>query len=247
MDSKRLIVSIHDVAPRHGERLKRIEALLAECGIGTRHSMLVVPDFWRDGPLPHHPAFCAWLKGRAAAGVDMLLHGFTHRDETVHTGAVARWKAANLTAREGEFLGLGPEEARHRLVEGRRMVETVIGRAVSGFVAPAWLYGPGAKTALRELGFAIAEDQLRVWSPRDGRVLLRAPVVSYASRTSGLIKSSLAWSRAATMLLKPAQTVRLALHPHDVDVPALVKEIRRAILAFLADRRPVTYGDLVKP
>lgn len=246
MTSKQFIVSIHDVTPRHSERLKRIEAFLAECGLGARYSMLVVPDFWRSAALRDYPEFCAWLRARAASGVEMLLHGFTHRDESPHPGAMARWKAANLTAGEGEFLGLDQDEARRRLVAGRQIVESIIERPVAGFVAPAWLYGPGARTALRELGFAVAEDQLRVWSPLDGRILSRTPVVSYASRSSARVRSSLAWSRAATILLKPCRTVRLALHPHDFDVPALVNEARRAIRTFAADRRPASYGDLTK-
>lgn len=244
--SKQLIVSIHDVTPRHGERLKQIEAFLSGCGLESRYSMLVVPDFWRSAALADYPEFCAWLRTRAQAGVEMLLHGFDHRDETSHPGAMARWKAAHLTAREGEFLGLDHEEARRRLIAGRQVVESVIGGPVAGFVAPAWLYGPGAHSALRELDFAVAEDQLRVWSPRDGRILSRTPVVSYASRSAARVRSSLAWSRMATILLTPCRTVRLAIHPHDFDVPALIAETRRAILAFTADRSPASYGDLIR-
>jgi predicted deacetylase len=244
MHSKQLLVSIHDVSPHHAERLKRIESFLAECGLGARYTMLVVPDFWQKAPLAEHPDFCAWLKGRAADGVEMLLHGFTHRDETAHPGALARWKAGAMTAREGEFLGLSREDARRRLIAGRQIVERAIRRPVTGFVAPAWLYGPGAHAALRELAFSVAEDQLHVWSPHQGRTLSRSPVVSYASRTPGRVKSSLAWSRLATRILKPCRTVRLALHPHDFDMPALVEEARRAILSFKGDRRLTSYDEL---
>lgn len=244
MPSKQLIVSVHDVSPRHVERLQRIEAFLTECGLGARYSMLVVPDFWQTAPLAEHPEFCAWLKSRAADGVEMLLHGFTHRDETAHAGILARWKAGNMTAGEGEFLGLDRDEARRRIIAGRQIVEAAIARSVTGFVAPAWLYGPGAHSALRDLDFAVAEDQLHVWSPRRGRTLSRTPVVSYASRTPARIRNSLAWSRLATKILKPCRTVRLALHPHDFDVPALVDEAKRAILSFMADRRLASYGEL---
>src|SRR3546814_11901626 len=61
-------------------------------------------------------------------------------DTTLFRSIGARWAASRLTAGEGEFLGLPRPEADHRLLEGRAIVEQAIGRAVDGFVAPAWLY-----------------------------------------------------------------------------------------------------------
>ena len=55
-----------------------------------------------------------------------------------------------------EFLGLTAAEAERRMREGRDVVEQATGRAVTGSVAPAWLYGPGARSAMREVGFALA-------------------------------------------------------------------------------------------
>ncbi|HWR98719.1 MAG TPA: DUF2334 domain-containing protein, partial [Candidatus Methanoperedens sp.] len=208
-------------------------------------TMLVVPDFHRRAPLAAHPEFVRWLRARADAGVEMLLHGFTHVDETEHRSARQRWLSRAVTAREGEFLGLDVAEARRRLEVGRRRLEDAVGRAVDGFVAPAWLYGPGALAALREAGFRVAEDHWRVFSPADGGTLLRSPVVSWASRTPARLASSLLWSRAATLVLRPLRHARVGIHPHDADHDALVREIGRVIAAFLrAGRQPFLLRDL---
>ena len=85
---------------------------------------------------------------------------------------------------------------------------------------------------------------MRVWQPQTGAVLAKGPVVSYASRSRARIVSSLAWSRVATTVLAGLKTVRVALHPHDVDVPALGRESHRAIQAFLRHRTLGRYDAL---
>lgn len=242
----RVLVCVHDVTPRHAERLARIHAMLAEHGVGARYSMLVVPNFWGEWPLDADGAFASWLRARADEGVEMILHGYYHRDTTEHAGALAAWKARTMTAREGEFLGLSYVEARRRLRTGRALVEGVIGREVHGFVAPAWLYGPGAHEALRDLDFSFAESHLKVWRPRTGETVVRGPVVSYASRDRRRIASSIVWSRLSGPLLAPTEVVRFAIHPHDFDVPALEREIRRALDGLMARRRPVLYDEEIR-
>ncbi len=241
---KQLLLSIHDVTPAHSHRIARLEAMIGEVtGGSATYAMLVVPDFHGQAPIRHDRAFHAWLRGRADAGVEMLLHGWFHRDTGTHSGAAA-WKAKHMTAGEGEFLGLSLTDATARLRDGRKLLEDILGRAVTGFVAPAWLYGEGARAALAEEGFTQAEDHMRVWRPADGRVLANGPVVSYASRSRSRILSSLAWSRVATTVLGGLETVRVALHPHDVDVASLGRESRRAIGGFLRERRLGRYDGL---
>lgn len=240
-----ILVCVHDVSPRHAERLRIIDALLVKQGLQGRYSMLVVPDFWRQWPLEDHPAFCTWLRARADEGVEMILHGFSHQDETEHPSAFQAWKARTMTAREGEFFGLSVEEATARLRDGRAVVERTIGRPVDGFVAPAWLYSAGARQALTQEGFAFAEDHSHVWSPMTGAVALRGPVVSYASRDRLRVVGSLAWSKLSTVVLRGKKTIRFAIHPHDLDVPELFEEVLRALSVFCDARRPILYKELM--
>lgn len=244
-NERRLLASIHDVTPVHARRLERLVPLVQEhVGVG-RFALLAVPDFHREGGIDSDRAFAARLRGWSDDGCEVFLHGYLHRDSAGHAGALSRLKANHLTAGEGEFLGLDHATALRLLVDGRSRVEDVIGRPVAGFIAPAWLYGQAALQAIADLDFPIAEDHFRVWHPPSGRVLARGPVITYASRTPMRMLSSLLWSRIATLALKPAKTVRLGVHPHDVDEPELVREIARALGVLSRSHSPGHYANLL--
>ncbi len=240
---KRLFVTVHDVTPKHEARLKEIHAILQEFGIDDKYGMLVVPDFWGEWPLEAHPEFGYWLREKSDAGVEMILHGFCHRDAATYRVGITALKASVLTAHEGEFLNLDAEAASVRLRNGQGVLARVLGYLPKGFIAPAWLYGPGAHTALRTCGISFAEDHMKVWNPQTGAILSRSPVISFASRSFLRIWSSIIWSRLASILLYAARDVRVAIHPHDVDVPLLVAEIRRTLTVFLKNRKPARYSD----
>lgn len=241
---KQLALSVHDVTPHHFERLKRAHALFQDWGVGSRYSMLVVPDFWSRWPLQDYPDFTQWLKARVDEGVEIILHGYSHFDQTRHPSLITRWKARALTNREGEFLGLSQQEATRRLCLGKQQLESLFDQKIGGFVAPAWLYSAGTHRALQALDFRFAEDHWRVWSPTCGKTLGRSPVLSYASRTPARLWSSILWSRLSTLVLRPAGLVRLAVHPHDLDQSRLVEEIHRALADLLPRRQLVCYRDI---
>jgi predicted deacetylase len=236
-----LLASIHDVAPRFEPQVDRLVAKL-EPFVGTRLAMLVVPNHWRTGRIRPGSPFASRLRAWSDSGVEILLHGYYHRDDQEHRG-VNRLRANFMTAREGEFLGLPKAQAAKRIADGRRLLEDIIGHPVAGFVAPAWLYGPGAHAALAESGLHVAEDHWRVWSPATGRVLAKGPVITWASRTPARLASSLA---AAAMLCRfaPQNVLRIAVHPGDCGSPALLESIRKAFTAASANRSPARYLDL---
>ena len=245
MTVRRLLASIHDVTPVHTARLDRlVPAVEVVVGPG-RYALLVVPDFHHQGLLTSSPQFGRRLRAWTDAGCEIFLHGFTHLDESRHMGTAARWKATRMTAGEGEFLGLSTPEAEARISEGRDMIEQIIGRPITGFVAPAWLYGEDSIAALAAQNINMIEDHFRVWNPQTSAVFARGPVTTYASRSRARIAGSILWSRIATVLLARAATVRLAVHPHDVDSPVLMREIRRALSAFARSHRPSAYADLM--
>ena len=150
-----------------------------------------------------------------------------------------------MTAREGEFLGLDEAEARRRMREGRAIIEDAIGRPVAGFIAPAWLYGEGARRALAEENFALAEDHLRVWRPSDGAILSRGPVVTWASRSRARKACSIGFAGVARTLMRSIPVVRLAVHPGDAGCPALMASIDMTVSAFSAGREPARYRNLM--
>lgn len=239
-----LLASIHDVGPRFESEIDMlVDQLESHLGTG-RFAMLVVPDHWGEAPLAAAPAFAARLRGWADSGVEMFLHGWSHRDDSAHEDARAAWKAKHMTAGEGEFLGLSETEATRRLRAGRKVVEDAIGRPVAGFIAPAWLYGPGAHAAIAAEHFPLAEDHMQVWNPQSGAVLARGPVITWASRSRARIRSSLAFAGLARVILQPLRTVRVAVHPGDAHVPALLRSIDATFAAF-SGRRVAHYSDLL--
>ena len=128
---------------------------------------------------------------------------------------------------------------------GKVLIEDIIGREVAGFIAPAWLYGPGAMEALRESGFALAEDHMKVWRPDSGAVLATGPVVTWASRSHARTASSIAFAGLARTLLCPLKTVRIAVHPGDTTKPELIRSIERTLAAFTRNREAGRYTDLL--
>ncbi|WCT72214.1 polysaccharide deacetylase family protein [Sphingomonas naphthae] len=241
---RRLIASIHDVCPAYADQTERLADILTETMGTARFAMLVVPHHWAGASLDADPVLRSRLRQWADQGVEMFLHGFTHRDDTRHAPGLAAWKARAMTAREGEFLGLDQIDAEHRMRDGLDMVEQAIGRPVAGFVAPAWLYSAGTREAMRRVRFRITEDHLRVWDPVGGATLARGPVVTWASRSRMRTASSLGVAALARATFGPLPTVRVAVHPGDVAKPEIVASIRRTLGHFAARRAPSRYADL---
>lgn len=175
----------------------------------------------------------------------MFAHGWFHKDMTVHSRAIARFKARHMTAGEGEFLGLDEVAAARRMADAHDLVEQVTGRPVSGFVAPAWLYGRPALDALTKSRFALAEDHMKIWEPSSGRVLARGPVITWASRSRARIASSLLAARLLPPLLRHAPVARVAVHPGDAHVPLLLDSIDRVLACMRQTHQPARYDALL--
>ena len=242
--TKLLLASIHDVGPRFEREVDQLAQLLGGILGGPKFAMLVVPDHWGEAPLAQAPEFQRRLRDWADQGVEMFVHGWYHRDLAEHAGAAA-FKAKHMTAGEGEFLGLSQALAAQRMADGRKLIEDAIGRPVAGFIAPAWLYGDGARAALADSQFALAEDHLRVWQPASGKVVAKGPVITWASRSRPRQSSSRFFAGLARHALHPQQVVRAAVHPGDVTVPALLDSITATFSAFAARRPAGRYADLL--
>lgn len=237
---RRLIASIHDVSPKFEAQIDALADRLTKLLGGPEFAMLVVPDHWGEAPLAKAPAYAAKLRAWADQGVEMFLHGFTHRDDSDAKG----FAQTHMTAGEGEFAALDTVEALRRIREGRAIVEDAIGRPVAGFVAPAWLYSRYALDAVVRSNFEIAEDHMKVWNPRTGATLARGPVITWASRSPGRIRSSLMVARAAQVLPWALPTARIAVHPGDTTVPALLASIDATFARFAKTHVPSRYADL---
>ena len=241
---RRLLASIHDVSPRFEREVDQLAERLTHHLGGPRFAMLVVPDHWNGAPIAPGTPFARRLRDWADSGIEMFVHGWSHRDDSAHRGADAL-RAKHMTAGEGEFLGLSRDEALARMRRGKALIEDITGRPAAGFIAPAWLYSDGAKAALDDAGFALAEDHMRVWRPADGTALTKGPVITWASRSRPRQLSSLAAAAVLRVVLQPARTVRVAVHPGDAHVPQLLDSIDRTFRAFTRGRVPARYASLL--
>ena len=242
MLQRRLIASIHDVSPRFESEVDQLSDLLGH-RLGDRFAMLVVPNHWGDSLIVPGSPFATRLRNWSDRGIEMLLHGFFHRDDVAHQGLLDRARGRLMTAGEGEFLGLSAGLAANRIAHGRSVIEDILGKPVAGFVAPAWLYGPGALDALATSGIPLAEDHWRVWSPQTGRTLARGPVITWASRSRARLRSSLI--AAASLRHAPVHTLRIGVHPPDVRHERLVRSIDDTLAFAMVKRRPASYSELL--
>ncbi len=252
MTERLLLAAIHDVSPKFAVEVDALALRLDRLLGGPRFAMLVVPDHWDEAPLTAHPAFARRLRDWADAGVEMFVHGWSHRDAApsgvaAPVGAAGGFARRHMTAGEGEFSALAYPEALARMRRARAVIEEATGRAAAGFIAPAWLYSIGTLAALIDARFALAEDHFRVWRPTDGAVLTRGPVITWASRSRGRQLSSRLVAACARPVLARQRVVRVAVHPGDTHVPALLASIDATVAAFTRTHRPARYADLAMP
>src|SRR6266699_6462290 len=72
-----VVVSLHDVAPTNQQIADTIISELARHGVRVC-SLLVVPDYHHQGVFTENRQFVSWLRGLAAEGHEIVIHGYFH-------------------------------------------------------------------------------------------------------------------------------------------------------------------------
>lgn len=234
-----LVVSIHDVAPATRDRADEIVRAIAELGAKVS-SLLVVPDYHRQGRAMADPNFCEWLREMEQRGHEIVLHGF-HHERTRRPNETSRDKLITrfYTADEGEFYDLDYEEACARIDEAQRDF-AAHGFRPCGFIAPAWLLGAEAERAAIDAGMTYTTSLREV---RDfvARQKIASQSLVYSVRSGWRRRVSLGWNRWLFSRLTNNPLLRLSLHPPDVSHPGIWRQVRRIIERALRDREPMTY------
>jgi len=233
-----LAVSLHDVAPQTWPACERLLALL-DAVAAIPLTLLVVPDYHREGLRAFDQRYHAALDQRLARGDELALHGWTHLDELpLDRGVLDTLRRTRLTNREGEFAALSRDEARARLHKGLHWFERN-GWPVQGFVAPAWLLGPGAREALEHLPLRYTTTRTEWLLLREKRSV-RAPTLVYSARSASRRRASLLWNRCLLARVAGRPLVRLALHPIDVLHSDICANIERVLPSLLLTREALT-------
>jgi uncharacterized protein len=238
-----LIVSIHDVSPLTASRVRVILEDLAQVGV-ERTSLLVIPNHHEKAPLKEDPACGAWLRGCAAEGHEIVLHGYYHRRAAREAGVVATLITEHYTAGEGEFFDLTRAEAMERLKRGK---EDLAGAGLQsvGFIAPAWLLGQEAEDAVRQEGFTYTTRLANIKDLASGREIPTQSLV-WSVRAGWRRSMSLGWNAFLNSRLTMNPILRIGIHPPDWDYPAIRRQILKLATAALVAREAMTYEECLQ-
>lgn len=239
-----LLVAVHDVTPAHERGLDALYRLLDDLGV-RRYALLVVPDWHGAWPLARFGGFTAGLRERAAAGAEIVLHGWRH-DEVGQAPSLAhRVRTFGRTNREGEFASLTPAETATRIARGRDTLRAA-GLEPLGFIPPAWLPGPDLPRVVAEAGLAFTEDTRGVVTLPTGR-RIRAPATCWSTRRAWRVAGSVVVAAMRLRVERARPLVRVAFHPPDAASPAVLASCRRTLGALLARREAIAYQELLRP
>ena len=240
-----LCVSLHAVAPATWPACRRLLAM--HDGIGPQpERLLVVPDYHHSGSLDHDPAFARASEARRARGDEVVLHGYHHLDERVPGSQPLDWLQRRVyTAGEGEFAALAAADAHHRLLRGWDMLTGRLHWPIAGFVAPAWLLGPGARAALTQLPFRYTTTLRSIYRLPDWHETA-APSLVYSVRSAWRRTLSRRWNRWLYTRSANLPLLRAGLHPADADHSDVVDDWRALLQRALEQRRPLTKRDWVE-
>jgi predicted deacetylase len=240
MSDAALCVVLHDVATSTRpacERLLRAIGDVAELPL----TLLAVPRFHHEQPSSD---FEAWLGERQRRGDELALHGFTHLDEGTPDGWLDRLRRRHYTRGEAEFWALSKADAAERLALGRDWFARN-GWRLHGFVAPAWLLGPGAWAALAESSFAYTSTLRHIHALASGRRLTSQSLV-YSSSSAWRRGASVVWNRAVAARQRHHPLLRIELHPRDADFAPIRRSWQRLLETQLARRQALTVAEIVR-
>lgn len=234
-----LVVSIHDVSPLTRPDCERMLQDLAEAGVGTT-SLLVIPDHHGRAPVTTAPGFQQWLTTQVTQGHEPVLHGYYHRrDQRPGETFRDRWTTRLYTAGEGEFYDLDQEQASRLLRQGLADFG-FLPRPFAGFIAPAWLLGAGAKTAVRTCGFHYTTTVHGVENLITSQYLSSRSLV-WSTRAPWRRWTSLRWNEWLDRRLRQRGLLRVGLHPPDYRYPEIWEQVLKIIRRAARERQCVSY------
>ncbi len=219
-----IAIALHGIEPATFERCAVIRDWLDDHGV-DRVTLLVIPARDLHPVGERSPEMVEWLCERRRCGDSIAQHGFQHV-RARRGGSARRLLARAHGQRDGEFVGLDCEETRRAVHAGWRVLK-LAGIEPDGFVAPAYAYTSALRQTL-SVRFSWWAGLLRVHrtqSTLDPHAPGEQPAIAQLAP---------AWSLAGTgplgrvfspSLLRvgsllPTSTLRLDLHPADLQLPA---------------------------
>jgi predicted deacetylase len=240
-DERTVCIVLHDAAPSTQAACVRTLAAIEKVAGDAPVTILAVPRYHDEPP---SAKFEAWLGKRARRGDELALHGCTHRDDGTPQGWLDGLRRSHYTRGEGEFWSLSRKEALARIDVGIEWFARN-GWPLSGFVAPAWLLGPGAREALVERPFEYTAT-LRQLVHLPDQMSVRSQSVVYSTSSAWRRSSSLAWNRFVDLAERGNPVLRLELHPRDADFAAVRRSWQAILERALRRRKPATVAGFMR-
>ena len=237
--NRSLVVSIHDVARSSQRIANKILTELSEHGVRAA-SLLVVPNYHREGSALKEALFCEWLKKLEERGHEIVIHGYFHeRARRNDESFLQKFITLFYTADEGEFYDIIYPDALRLISDARDDFERH-GLSPVGFIAPAWLLSVQGEQAAGAVGMTYTT---RLGSVRDLRAnkTFRSQSLVYSTRSAWRRIVSLGWNRSVFWQQRHNSLLRVSIHPSDTSHPRIWRQILRFVDRALADRTPVTY------
>jgi predicted deacetylase len=243
--SRTIAVALHDIEPATFERCALIRDWLSDHGV-DRVTLLVIPA--RDlHPLGERsPGMTRWLSECRDGGDSIAQHGFQHeRTRRAGRSPLGSLPLPTSARRTGEFVGLDRQETRRAVNAGWRVLK-LAGIEPDGFVAPAYAYTPALRSVLRAR-FRWWAGLLGVHRPTDdangpgGHLLAPAWGMGTTNRLQRALSPALI--RAGAMLSR--ETLRLDLHPSDLQHPRHMIALERVLQRAASQRIAITYDELL--
>ena len=234
-------IVLHDAAPSTRSACLRTLAAVREVAGDAPVTILAVPRYHGEEPTAE---FESWLGERARRGDEIALHGCTHLDDGKPNGAIDAVRRSHYTRGEGEFWSLSRRDALARIDVG--IAWFARNRwPLSGFVAPAWLLGPGAREALLERPFEYTAT-LRQLIQLPSQVAMPSQSVVYSTSSGWRRRMSLAWNAGVDLLERRNAVLRIELHPRDADFAPVRRSWQGILARALHKRRPATVAEFVR-
>jgi uncharacterized protein len=246
--TRRVIVSLHDVAPPFEHAIRAQLALLASAGV-RRVALKVVPNWHGARPLADSPSLVALLHEQLATGSQIILHGFEHRparNRSFQGPWLSRTRARLFASDAAEFLTLSADEAAGALRQGLAAFERAGLPRPDTFCAPGWLHNAEALAALKREGFRYLIDMFVVRDLWEGHSVWTPPVGYMGGGPRQELGVQLLNGIVRQTALRAAPVAKVYLHPQgDPTGPSVRRRV--ADLARMIARdgwRPSTFAEV---
>lgn len=235
----RLLVSVHDVSQGTVETARAWARDLDDLGVPV--TFLAVAGPFRGPALTPDSEAAAWLRARQLRGDEIAVHGWSHADAPGSVG----WRRAlaRPLARGAAELAAVDEAQARRILERCVIALAAAGLRPLGLTPPGYLLSPAGRDAARHVGLRYTTSHLAVHDALEGRTE-RIPAFCHRPGTRLEQAGAALLTGAVGVMARAGRSVRIGLHPDDLERPGLRTVTLEAIEAAMsAGLRPMTYRD----